>query len=413
MHVLGINAYEDRSAIFDVQDKRILGARLDTNISSLRNPHNDWEYVAVPNSKRFNEVKALVKQFTGARVVCTDYRESLAMSSICTRDWESCAVMIVDSYYCALGYYVDRQFHWLREFNYPNSICLFYSAAARFLGFDPLQNETLLSEASLLGKATYEQLINDKFIHSSSGEYTLLQNLTRGIGKSYLNFDMAASVQAVFNRIVLSLAQWLAKAVNNNCLAYAGRASANYQTNTLLADFSGFDELAIQPLTSSAGAALGAAALLSRPTWASTQLGEEATLPDAPDTVATQLLRGKIVSHMSGRAEISDMSLINRNRIAIPFDSLVSKFKQESGFIYDWQSPIIICQERDYHTYYEGKHYPTYGQYLSKCRPGTPKFGSDYCRAVTTSITSNAYINRVLEVLRAEGYPILLSAPII
>ena len=412
MHILGINAYEGKPAMFDVQDSRVLSARTSTDIASLSNPHNSWDYVATPSKHNFNEVKALVKQFTGASLVCTDYRKSLAMSSICTRDWESCAVMIVDSYYCALGYYVDKQFYWLREFNYPNSLCLFYSAAARFLGFDPLSNELLLSEAALHGSPTYEQVINDKFIHYSSGEYTVLQNLTRGIGVGSLNCDMAASVQAVFNRIVLSLAQWLAKSVNNKRLAYAGRASANYQTNTLLADFSGFDEIAIQPLTSSAGAALGAAALISRPMWGSTQLGAVELAEHTPDETAQQLLRGDIVSLRVGRQEIADTSFMNRNRIAIPFDSLVPKFKQESGFKYDWQAPVVLCQERDYYTYYSGKHYPTYGQYLSKHRLGTPKFSTEYCRVVTTSITSNAYINRVLEITRENGYPLLVSSPL-
>jgi predicted NodU family carbamoyl transferase len=412
MHVLGINTTENKPTIFDIQDGRVLGARNSLDIASLKNYNSDWDYVACTDIHNLADTTALVKKFTGAKTIRTDYREALAMSSICTRTWETCAVMVVDSSYCGLGYYTGKQFYWLREFSYPNSLSLFYSAAARFLGFDPLVNEQLLSEAALHGLPTYENIIRDKVVSSTSGDYTLLLDLTRGVGTGPLNFDIAASVHTVFSSIILSLAQWLTKSVGSKQLAYAGRSSANYQTNTLLADFSGFDEIAIQPLTSSAGAALGAAALIHRPLWGTSQLGELEVSNTSPDDAATELQRGKILSLTEGRQEIADISLINRNRIAIPFDSLVARFKQESNFTYAWQAPIVLCQEQDYNRYYEGKQYPTYGQYLSKCKPGTPKFGTDYSRVVSTSITSNAYINRVLAITRANGYPLLISSPL-
>lgn len=411
MRILGISAYEGQSATFDIADKRVLGARLSTELSSFDNRTQDWDYVAYPHTKHFDEIKALVKPFTSARVVSTDYRESLAMSAICTRDWDYCAVMLVDSYYCALGYYTSGNFYWLREFNYPNSLSLFYSAATRFLGFDPLQ-ESLLLEASLLGNTTYENIISERIINSSDGDYTVLLDLTRGIGVGPLNFDIARSVQAVFNRIVLSLAQWLAKSVSNKQLAYAGRSSANYQANTLLAEFSGFNDIAIQPLTSSAGAALGAAALIERPLWVSTHLGINHEPDISADTFAQLLMRGKILPLIAGREEISDTSFVNRNLIAIPFEDTMPEYRKQAKFKYSWQSPIVLCQERDYHTYYQGKHYPTFGQYLSYNKPDTPKFNTNYTRVVTTSISSNAYINRVLEITRASGYPILVSSPL-
>lgn len=412
MHILGINTSEGLPSIFDIEHNRVLAARTSLDIFSLKNYHSDWKYVACTNKHSIKNTAALVKKFTGAKVISVDYREALAMSSICTRDWESCAVMIVDSSYCGLGYYANKQFHWLREFNYPNSLSLFYSAAARFLGFDPLKNEQLLSEAALYGTPSYVNIIRDKVVSSSAGDYTLLFDLTRGIGTGPLNFDIAASVHAVFSSIVLSLAKWLANAVDLKRLAYAGRSSANYQTNTLLADFSGFDEIAIQPLTSSAGAALGAASLIERPLWNSSQLGEHCAIHTSPDDFVTALLRGGVIPFSDGRAEIADTSLINRNLLAIPFEPLIPLFKEQSKIKYYWQAPIVLCHEQDYHTYYEGKHYPTYGQYVSKRKPGTPIFGTDYVRVVTVSSSSNAYMSRVLSITRESGYPILISSPL-
>lgn len=56
---------------------------------------------------------------------------------------------------------------------------------------------------------------------------------------------------------------------------------------------------------------------------------------------------------------------------------------------------------------------PKYGQYNSANLAEVFVTPTNTTRVITTNIGSNAYVNRVLEVLRAEGYPILLSAPII
>ena len=418
--VLSINYSRGYSSVVSsnagrIKDGRVTqGSTFPTSIvRELKDPHNDWEYITCHVPSQFEEFKQLVRPLTSARPILVDYREALAMSSIALCDWTSCAVMVIDSFCCSLGYYAGGQFHWIREFVYPNSVSLFYSAAARFLGFDPITEEPKMMAASELGVPIYAPLIEQKFINTSDGDYTVLQDLTCGIGSGPLNLDIASAVQAVFDKTVLHLASWLSRAVDSKRLAYAGRASANYLTNTKIANFSGFNEILIQPLTSYAGAVVGAASLVSRSIFDSINIGEDVNLGLTPDHVAQKLLSGKIVPFINGRSEFIDNSLVNRNWLSIPFTPVIDEFRSRAMLSETWEQPIILCQERDYPTYYANKIVPRYGQYKSTNLVEIIQPTDKTTRVVAVNNSSNAYLHRVLEILRAQGYPILLSAPII
>lgn len=417
--VLSINYSRGRGSVISSESGRIREGRVladsafpRSTVREIKDVHQDWDYAVCTVPSLYSDFRTSVRSLSNATPVLVDYREALAMSSIAMRDWDSCAVLVVDSFCCSLGYYSGKQFHWLREFNYPNSISLFYSAAARFLGFDPLTEEHHLTDCSQYGNPSFAPWIHDNVVNTSDGEYTLLRDLTRGVGVGTLNLDIAASVQAVFDSCLVHLASWLSKAVDSKRLAYAGSASANYLTNTKIATLSGFKELLIQPLTSYAGAVVGAASLVSRSIFDSINIGQSASFAMSPDEFAQQLLQGKIMPLVHGRAEFIDSSLLSRNWLAIPFKPILSGFRQLAKLEQPWQQPLVVCQEQDYAKLYSNPIMPTYGQYSSANLSDMLPTQSNKTRVVTTSISSNAYINRVLELLRAEGYPVLLSAPI-
>lgn len=409
MHILGLNYHEDRSSAVSVHNQRVVGGLLTSSlefphslVTELANPHQSFDYAVTTSNRGLSSFKQLLKPHTKAEAVLVDYREALAMSSIAMRDWSTCAVMVIDPYHCSLGYYADRQFYWLREFSYPNSISLFYSAAAKLLGFDPLTEEYKLTESSIQGLPIYTSLIESRFVNIQEGDYTLLQNLEYGVGSGPLNLDISASVQAVFSKVILSLAAWLAKHVGDTKLAYAGKASANYLTNTMLADSKYFSELSIQPLTSAAGAAIGAAALISRPIWDRIDIGEEVITQISPELLVKKLIKGEIVSYRNNRAEFIDRSTINRNWLAIPFKTTIELFRKTADLTEPWQQPFVICQEKDY----KSESLP-FGQVMASTL-GQYK----YNRLVTTNLSTNPFINRVLELLKLEGYNKLISYPI-
>lgn len=419
MRVVSVNFNRGRSSVVSSINGRITEGRVLTDsafprstVRQLKDVHNDWEYITCHDAALYSEFKTQARAVTTARPVLVDYKEALAMSAISMKSWTSCAVMIVDSYYCALGYYADKQFHWIREFNYPNSIALFYSAATRFLGFDPLTEEHKTVECSQYGLPTYEQLITDKLVHCGDGEYTLLQDFTRGFGTGPLNLDIASSVQAVFDKVIVSLATWLNNAVQNKHLAYAGRASANYLTNTKIANSTNFHEIAIQPLTSYAGAVVGANSLINRTLFDTVEIGPAYGNNISADTLAADLLRGNVIPYVNGRQEFADAPLLNNSWLCIPFGTVTPTYRKLANLTNEWQQPMVVCQEKDYSTYYEGKQTPYYAQFMSANKQQAVTTNSTQSRVITTSMSKNAYLNRVLEVLRAEGYPLLLSSPI-
>jgi predicted NodU family carbamoyl transferase len=417
--VIAVTYNQDRSSVVAVHNNQVVGGLLTSTalfpaaeFIELSDPHVAFDYAVTTSNRSYADFKLRLKTVSKAEPVLVDYREAMAMSSIVMRDWDSCAVMVVDSTHCALGYYSAGKFHWIREFIYPNSISLFYSAAARLLGFDPATQEHLLTECSEHGQPAYASLIEQHFINVTEDGYALLQNLEQGVGRGPLNLDIASSVQAVFTKTILALASWLSKQVNNTCLAYAGRASANYRTNTALATSGYFEQLSIQPLTSAAGAAIGAASLLSRPIWDRIDIGAMSSNNYNPDIIAAQLLQGQVVRYDNGRQEFIDRSTINRNWLAIPYKPIIEQFRRKALLTYSWQQPFIVCQEKDYATYYDTPFTPQYGQFASTSQANPLITIPSNSKVVTTNLNRNPFINRVLEILRAEGYPMLISSPI-
>lgn len=129
--------------------------------------------------------------------------------------------------------------------------------------------------------------------------------------------------------------------------------------------------------------------------------------------MAQQLLKGKIVPFINGRSEFCDSSLMNRNWLAIPFTPVVDEFRKRAKLTQPWEQPLVLCQERDYSTYYSNSIVPRYGQYNSVNLVQLIQPTDKNTRVVAINNSSNAYLHRVLEILRVEGYPILLSSPII
>ena len=74
-----------------------------------------------------------------------------------------------------------------------------------FWDLNLFSGESQVMAAAGYGIPKWSKFIKDKIINSSDGDYTLLHDLTRGVGYGVLDWDVAASVQAVFTDIVFSL----------------------------------------------------------------------------------------------------------------------------------------------------------------------------------------------------------------
>jgi hypothetical protein len=405
MAILGINAVADRSSACSISATGVITAELlsdrlypQATVDALRSSYENWDAIAtVPHSA--NCVRSQFKR----NVEVVDYCDAIAMATVASTDWTHCAVLLSDSEHTRLGYFADGSFYWIRTFDYPNSIALFSSAATRFLGFDAVTGEDRVREISRRGNPFYAPWISRHVVTQEPGSYTLLHNLERGAGIGSCDANIAASVQSVFTSVLVNLATWLRKHVDSDKLAIVGRSASNYLTNTALANVSGYEHIAAISVNGAPAASLGAAAMLSRPLLEHPYIGIQKEPQQSAEQLAESLLHGNIMTHFSTN-EFSNNSFTNRNRLTIPYEPRLHGLQDSTVY--------AICQDRDYSTYFSGKHMPYFGQYLSTVT-NRKALNYEHARVITVSKNKNPYINRVLELTRAQGYPILVSTPLL
>lgn len=185
------------------------------------------------------------------------------------------------------------QFRLIQETVYPHSLGLFYSAMTAFLGFKPMNDECTTMALAAFGRPTYLDFFRsivkvvdgkvwldpdyfqfDLFYQSAFTEILLarLGNPGTNLKYSFSSYeqksvssqeqhmaDIAASVQAVFEESVLTLASYLQGHCQSKNLCFAGGAALNCVGNTKLFESSGFENIFIPVDPGDGGAAMGAA----------------------------------------------------------------------------------------------------------------------------------------------------------
>ena len=428
MKILGVSSYHHDSAAASVKDGLILGAaheerftrkKYDNSfphqtIEWLRNTYEDWDFAAFYEESTYSDFKSDIRKITKAQPVLVDHHEAHAMSSIMMTDWTECAVMVVDTiggkFSTSLGVYNNGRIEWIKRFRYPNSIGLFYSSATRLLGFEPLSGESQVMAAAGYGSPKWSQLIKDRIIHLEDGNYTLLHDLRRGAGFGVLDWDVAASVQQVFTEIVYNLADWLYRESGMTNLAYAGGCALNCVTNSYLARYSAYDNIAIQPAAGDAGAALGAAALIERPLWESPFIGYEDYAAVTPEEAADRILRGDIIPVINGRAEFGPRALGNRSLLCAPIDDTIDRLNKIKGRDKDsWRPYAPIVQDKEADNFFHMVRPCSNMLFTADIKEQSNFKTHDMTGRVQYIDGSQPYLYKVLEITRQFGYPILIN----
>jgi carbamoyltransferase len=197
----------------------------------------------------------------------------------------------------------------LREIHFPHSIGLLYSAATYYTGFKVNSGEYKVMGLAPYGEPRFKDLMMEHLIDvKEDGSFRLDQSyfdyctgLTMTNDKfaklfgepvrdadeplTQFHMDIAASVQAVTEEIVLRLARSLRKEFGIPNLCLAGGVALNCVANgkVVLADI--FDRVWIQPAAGDAGGAVGAA-LATR----YLNFGKERTVPNGLDAMAGSYL---------------------------------------------------------------------------------------------------------------------------
>lgn len=333
--------------------------------------------------------KVLNEQFGGGidwttRLLFSEHHLSHAASAFFPSPFEEAAVLTMDGVgeWTTTSLAIGRGNHLAvhKEIQFPHSLGLLYSAITYYTGFKVNSGEYKVMGLAPYGEPKYADLIKDHLIdikedgsfHLDMSYFNYCTGLTmtnhrfdelfggpRRTSESQLTqreMDLAASVQAVTEEVVIKLARGIRKSTGLKNLCLAGGVALNCVANGKLLRENIFDNIWIQPAAGDAGGALGAALgayhlMLNKPrsvrpsdAMKGSYLGPEYSQSDIEarltaagavfTTVSTQemlhqtanaLAEGKAVGWHQGRMEFGPRALGGRSIIADPRSPAVQK----------------------------------------------------------------------------------------
>jgi len=430
--ILGISAFHHDSAVCLSEGKDILFASHEERFSRIKFD-NSWPYYGIEYilknygtpkeavfydklsfSKR-NNIKKRLKNIGIKKYKFLEHHESHAYSSICMNNWEPGAVLVADTkggdYATSLGYWNGKKLRWLKRFPYPNSLGLFYSAATDFLGFTPLSDEQKTMSAAIYGVPKWHNYIKNNIINYDSTSYFLLKDLEKGIGKGTLDFDIAASVQSILQEIIINLCNFLYNLTQSNTLYYSGGVALNCVTNSKIYQHTPFNKIFIQPSSGDAGGAVGAAVSIEKATWKTPYLGVDIGDGPNPDDVANEILSGKIVQVLNGRAEFGPRALGNRSYLCLPTKSNILRLNYLKDRGEDsWRPYAPICRDIDADKYFDVVYPSSDMMFVSyKKTNHWIDYPDKSARLQIVSSNSNCYLYNILTLVSKKKPAVLLN----
>jgi len=171
----------------------------------------------------------------------------------------------------------------LKEIHFPHSLGLLYSAFTYFLGFKVNSGEYKVMGLAPYGEPKFKDIILDKLIDvkedgsfrlnmdyfnyatgltMTNSKFAKLFNIKRREPEnelSQIHMDMASSIQAATEEIVLKITRFLFKEFKLPNLCMAGGVALNCVVNGKILKEGLFKNIWIQPASGDAGGALGAA----------------------------------------------------------------------------------------------------------------------------------------------------------
>ncbi|HEV2769783.1 MAG TPA: carbamoyltransferase C-terminal domain-containing protein [Solirubrobacteraceae bacterium] len=288
------------------------------------------------------------------RVRFVGHHAAHAASAHAASPFPSCAVMVLDGrgerHSALLGMAREGRLEVLARQELPHSLGLLYEELTAHLGFRRSSDEYKVMAMASYGRPTYLEALRELVVADARGGYRVdpaldlerfAPRLEDGAHWRPEHADLAASVQARLEEIMLELAAWLHEHTGERRLAMAGGVALNCVANTRLLREGPFSQIWVQPAAGDAGTALGAAQAVARelgdrvapvpsaalgPSWDEDELaawldraGVAYERPaDVADAVAAALADDAIVAWFQGRSEFGPRALGHRSLLADP-----------------------------------------------------------------------------------------------
>ncbi|HEX6111721.1 MAG TPA: carbamoyltransferase [Geminicoccaceae bacterium] len=221
------------------------------------------------------------------RLLFTEHHQSHAASAFFPSPFEEAAVLTIDGVgewaTTSIGLGRSNRLEMLKELHFPHSLGLLYSAFTYYTGFKVNSGEYKVMGLAPYGEPKYARLILDHLIDlKDDGTFRLNQDyfnyctgLTMTNGKfdelfggkprkpeelvRQREMDLAASVQAVTEEVMLRLTRALARETGQKNLCLAGGVALNCVANGKILRDGQFERIWIQPAAGDAGGSIGAA----------------------------------------------------------------------------------------------------------------------------------------------------------
>ena len=325
-----------------------------------------------------NRIRKALPGYRG-KIIFPEHHQSHAASAFFPSPFDQAAILTIDgvgewataSWGTGQGNRVDLAY----EMRFPHSLGLLYSAFTYVTGFKVNAGEYKLMGLAPYGQTAYRDAILDNLIDlKEDGSFRLNMkyfNYCQGLTMTSRAFarlfggpprkpegpitrremDLAASIQAVTEEIILRMARHVRKETGESNLCLAGGVALNCVANGRILKEKIFDRLWIQPAAGDAGGALGAALYawyqylnnercppsdgrdaqhvsLLGPSWKTDDIiawlqregypFRRHEVPELIDRVARTLADKKVVGWFSGRMEFGPRALGARSILADP-----------------------------------------------------------------------------------------------
>lgn len=402
------------------------------------------------------------------RIHYITHHECHAAGAFFRSNYDSAAILTVDGYgersstHIARGR--GRDIETLRIIEFPHSVGSLYAALTQFLGFRANSGEGKVMGLASYGRPTYYEALRALVTLTAEGfeldlsYFAYMLNRRRRYSDKLVkllgperapesaidqrHMDIAASLQAVTEDILMHLATMARELSGETRLCMAGGVTLNCVANTRIRFEAGFDEAYFMPAASDAGTSLGAALHVAHvlgddprvthpenddlgPSYSEAAIEKVLRVsgctftrpPSIAEAAAELLAETKIVGWFQGRAEFGPRALGFRSILADPRPADTKEVLNARVKFREWFRPFApaVLEERCAEFFAHAERapfmlvvYPTLPDKVEVLQSVTHVDGG--ARVQTVSREQNPPYHDVIEAFgRRTGVPVLVN----